>query len=46
MNDHLAAAVARHPGRFAGFAVLPMQSPDACAAELTRAVKDLSSSAR
>ena len=41
MNDHLAAAVARHPGRFAGFAVLPMQSPDACAAELARAVKDL-----
>jgi predicted TIM-barrel fold metal-dependent hydrolase len=41
MNDHLAAAVARHPDRFAGFAVLPMQSPDACPAELTRAVKDL-----
>ena len=41
MNDHLAAAVARHPDRFAGFAVLPMQSPDACAAELARAVKDL-----
>jgi predicted TIM-barrel fold metal-dependent hydrolase len=41
MNDHLAAAVARHPDRFAGFAVLPMQSPDACAAELERAVKDL-----
>jgi predicted TIM-barrel fold metal-dependent hydrolase len=40
-NDHLAAAVARHPDRFAGFAVLPMASPDACAAELTRAVKDL-----
>ena len=31
MNDHLAAAVARHPTRFAGFAVLPMQSPDAAA---------------
>ena len=41
MNDHLAAAVARHPDRFAGFAVLPTTSPDACAAELTRAVKDL-----
>jgi predicted TIM-barrel fold metal-dependent hydrolase len=41
MNDHLAAAVARHPGRFAGFAVLPMQSPDACPAELVRAVKQL-----
>src|SRR5215831_14438382 len=41
MNDILAEAVARHPGRFAGFAVLPMQSPDACAAELMRAVKEL-----
>ena len=41
MNDHLAAAIARHPDRFAGFAVLPMQSPDACAAELVRAVKEL-----
>ena len=41
MNDHLAAAVARHPKRFAGFAALPMQSPDACAAELVRAVKEL-----
>lgn len=41
MNDHLATAVARHPDRFAGFAVLPMQSPDAVVAELTRAVKDL-----
>ena len=26
MNDHLAEAIARHPDRFAGFAVLPMQS--------------------
>ena len=41
MNDHLAAAVARNPKRFAGFAVLPMQSPDAAAAELVRAVKEL-----
>ena len=40
-NDHLAAAVAKHPDRFAGFATLPMASPDACAAELTRAVKQL-----
>ena len=29
MNDHLAATIARHPDRFAGFAVLPMQSPEA-----------------
>jgi len=41
MNDHLAAAVAAHPDRFAGFAVLPMLSPDACAAELERAVREL-----
>jgi predicted TIM-barrel fold metal-dependent hydrolase len=41
MNDHLAAAIARHPDRFAGFAVLPMQSPDAAAAELVRTVKEL-----
>jgi uncharacterized protein len=41
MNDHLATAAARHPKRFAGFAVLPMQSPDAVAAELARAVREL-----
>jgi uncharacterized protein len=41
MNEHLASAVARHPDRFAGFAVLPMQSSDAAAAEIVRAVKDL-----
>jgi predicted TIM-barrel fold metal-dependent hydrolase len=41
MNDHLASAIARHPDRFAGFAVLPMQSPEACPAELERAVKEL-----
>lgn len=41
MNDHLADAVAAHPDRFAGFAVLPMLAPDACAAELERAVREL-----
>lgn len=41
MNDHLAEAVARAPDRLAGFAVLPMCSPEACAAELTRAVTQL-----
>jgi predicted TIM-barrel fold metal-dependent hydrolase len=41
MNDYLAEAVARAPDRFAGFAVLPMASPDACAAELTRTVQTL-----
>ncbi len=41
MNDYLAGAVAKYPTRFAGFAVLPMQSPDACAAELERCIKQL-----
>jgi uncharacterized protein len=41
MNDYLAEAVARHSDRFAGFAVLPLQSPEACAAELVRCVKQL-----
>jgi uncharacterized protein len=41
MNDHLAAAIARYPDRFAGFAVLPMQSPEACPRELVRSVKEL-----
>ncbi|MGE0370704.1 MAG: amidohydrolase family protein [Gammaproteobacteria bacterium] len=41
MNDHLAEAVARHPDRFAGFAVLPMCSPDDAAAELRRSVTEL-----
>ena len=41
MNDHLAAAIARHPDRFQGFAVLPMLSPDAAVVELQRCVTDL-----
>jgi len=41
MNDRLAAAVAERPDRFAGFAVLPMSTPEACADELTRTVKAL-----
>ncbi len=41
MNDHLSAAIARHPDRFAGFAVLPMQNPEAAGAELERAVTNL-----
>ncbi len=40
-NDTLAAAVARHPGRFAGFAHLPLTDPAAAAAELERAVREL-----
>jgi len=40
-NDALAAGIARHPDRYAGFAAVPMQDPDAAVAELTRAVKEL-----
>ena len=37
-NDFLAEVVRRHPTRFRGFAALPMQDPDAAAAELQRCV--------
>jgi gamma-resorcylate decarboxylase len=40
-NDVLAAEIARRPDRFAGFAALPMQDPQAAARELTRCVKEL-----
>jgi len=40
-NDVLAAEVRKRPGRFAAFAALPMQDPEAAAAELTRCVKEL-----
>jgi len=40
-NDQLAKIVADRPDRFAGFAALPLQSPDAAAKELSRAVKEL-----
>jgi predicted TIM-barrel fold metal-dependent hydrolase len=40
-NDRLAASVAAHPDRFAGFATLPWQHPQAAADELTRAVNEL-----
>jgi gamma-resorcylate decarboxylase len=40
-NDVLAAEVRKRPDRFAGFAALPMQDPEAAAAELTRCVKEL-----
>jgi hypothetical protein len=42
VNDTVAAAVARHPDRFLGFAALPMRDPMAAAAELERAVRELS----
>jgi uncharacterized protein len=41
MNDDLAAAIARHPDRFAGFAHLPMRDPNAAAKELARCVQIL-----
>ena len=41
MNDHLAGTIAQRPDRFAGFAVLPMLSPEATAAELQRSVEEL-----
>src|SRR5260370_4046536 len=40
-NDQLAAAVAAHPDRFAGFATLPMTDPEAAADVLERAVRSL-----
>lgn len=40
-NDILANFIAKHPSRFAGFAALPMQDPDAAATELIRCIKDL-----
>jgi gamma-resorcylate decarboxylase len=40
-NDALAQAVAKRPDRFAGLAALPMQDPQAAAAELVRCVRDL-----
>ena len=39
-NDAVAAAVTTHPGRFLGFATLPMGDPKAAAAELERTVRD------
>ncbi len=39
-NEKMAEAVAKHPGRYAAFAALPMQDPDAASKELTRCVKD------
>jgi len=39
-NDHLAEAVRRHPGRFAGFAALPTAAPDTAADELARTVRE------
>ncbi len=40
-NDQLATAVAAHPDRYAGFALLPMSEPRAAADELERTVRSL-----
>jgi len=40
-NDALAEEVRKRPNRFAAFAALPMQDPDAAIAELTRCIKEL-----
>ena len=40
-NDRLAAMIRAHPTRFAGFATLPWQHPQAAADELDRAVSEL-----
>ncbi|WP_084129067.1 amidohydrolase family protein [Demequina sp. NBRC 110055] len=42
-NDSLAAFVAIHPDRFAAFATLPLQDPDAAVVELRRSVEELGS---
>ena len=40
-NERMAAAVARHPDRYAGLAALPMHDARQAAAELRRAVGEL-----
>ena len=40
-NDQLAAAIAAHPDRLAGFATLPTPDPQAAATEFERAVRQL-----
>jgi predicted TIM-barrel fold metal-dependent hydrolase len=40
-NDELAAAISRHPERFAGFAAVPISAPSAAVAELERTIGQL-----
>ncbi len=40
-NERMADAVARHPGRYAALATLPMHDPEAASAELVRCVREL-----
>jgi predicted TIM-barrel fold metal-dependent hydrolase len=39
-NDYLARAIERHPSRFAGFAALPIMTPDIAANELERTIRE------
>jgi aminocarboxymuconate-semialdehyde decarboxylase len=41
LNDHVAAVVRDHPGRFAGLGTVPLQDADLAIGELERCVKDL-----
>src|SRR2546425_45344 len=41
VNDAYADLAARHPGRFLGFASIPMDDPDAALVELRRAIDEL-----
>lgn len=41
INDNLAATIALHPDRFAGFAALPTPAPEAAADELERTASEL-----
>lgn len=41
VNDYLAEHIRKYPGRFAGFAALPLQDPKAAANELERTVTQL-----
>ena len=40
-NEKLAGAVSRHPTRYAAFAALPMQDPEAASAELEYCINEL-----
>jgi predicted TIM-barrel fold metal-dependent hydrolase len=40
-NDYLCGEIAKRPDRFAGFAAVPLQDPEAAAQELSRCVRDL-----
>jgi hypothetical protein len=40
-NDQIAEAIAAHPDRYAGFALLPWAHPEAAVDEMTRAVQSL-----